>query len=113
MAQEIKKQKAKGKTQKKCSVVGAQSSVLSTQPLTLSTQVEVEGYFLRAIEIARRQNAKLFELRATMSLSRFWRSQGKQTDAQRILAEVYGWFTEGFESVDLKEARELLAELEK
>lgn len=111
VAQESKRQKAKGKSQKKCSVVGAQSSVPSPQPLIPSTQVEVEGYFLRAIEIARRQNAKLFELRATVSLSRFWQHQGKQADAQRILAEVYGWFTEGFESVDLKEARELLAEL--
>jgi hypothetical protein len=47
-----------------------------------------------------------------MSVSRLWQHQGKRADARRILAEVYGWFTEGFESVDLKEARELLAELD-
>lgn len=93
----------------------SQKSKIKTdpRPLTPDPHAEAEACFLKAIEIARRQNAKLFELRATMSLSRFWQSQGKRTDAQKILAEVYGWFTEGFESVDLKEARELLAELEK
>ncbi|NOT55768.1 MAG: AAA family ATPase [Deltaproteobacteria bacterium] len=77
----------------------------------LDAQGEAEGYFLKAIDIARAQNAKLFELRATMSLSRLWQEQGKRADAHRILAAVYGWFTEGFESVDLKEARDLLVEL--
>jgi predicted ATPase len=68
--------------------------------------------FLKAIEIARRQHAKSLELRAVMSLSRLWQSQGKKEEAHRMLAEIYGWFTEGFDTADLKEAKELLAELE-
>ncbi len=97
-------QKAKGKSQK----AKGKNDPLSPP---LDPCVEAEAYFLKAMEIARRQSAKLFELRATMSLSRLWQQQGKSADARRILAEVYNWFTEGFESVDLKEARELLAEL--
>ena len=95
------------------SKVKRQKAKIKTDPrsLTPDPHAEAEACFLKAIEIARRQNAKLFELRATLSLSRFWQHQGKRADAQRILAEVYGWFTEGFESVDLKEARVLLAEL--
>jgi len=72
---------------------------------------EAESCFREAIEIARRQNAKSFELRAVMSLSRLLRKQNKQAEARQMLAEVYDWFTEGFETLDLKEARILLAEL--
>jgi len=72
---------------------------------------EAEGYFLKAIEIARRQQAKSLELRATMSLSRLWQRQGKQKEAHAMLAEIYGWFTEGFETKDLQEAKALLEEL--
>jgi len=72
---------------------------------------EAEGYFLKAIEIARRQQAKSLELRAVMSLSRLWQSQGKKEEARKMLAEVYGWFTEGFDTADLQEAKALLAEL--
>ncbi len=64
------------------------------------------------IEIARRQGAKSLELRAATSLSRLWQQQGKKDEARQMLAEVYGWFTEGFDTVDLKEAQSLLAELE-
>ncbi|HJY83148.1 MAG TPA: hypothetical protein VKK81_18950, partial [Candidatus Binatia bacterium] len=60
---------------------------------------------------ARRQSVKSLELRAAVSLSRLWQSQGKKTEARQLLAEVYGWFTEGFDTKDLKEAKALLKEL--
>jgi predicted ATPase len=72
---------------------------------------EAEECFLKAIEIARRQSAKSLELRAVMSLSRLWRQQGKKEEARQMLAEIYGWFTEGFDTVDLQEAKALLEEL--
>jgi predicted ATPase/class 3 adenylate cyclase len=76
-----------------------------------SLESEAEECFLQAIEIARRQQAKSLELRATMSLSQLWQQQGKQKDAHRMLAEIYGWFTEGFDTKDLQEAKALLMEL--
>jgi predicted ATPase len=72
---------------------------------------EAEECFLKALEIARKQQAKSLELRAVMSLARLWQSQGKQDDARQRLAEIYGWFTEGFDTKDLQEAKVLLAEL--
>lgn len=72
---------------------------------------EAEECFRRAIDIARRQSGKSLELRAVMSLSRLWRRQGKGEEARQMLAEIYGWFTEGFDTVDLKEAKSLLEEL--
>ncbi len=72
---------------------------------------ETEGCFLQAIEIAHRQQAKSLELRAVMSLARLWQQQGKKEEARRMLAEIYGWFTEGFDTADLKEAKALLEEL--
>ena len=72
---------------------------------------EVGGCFHQAIEIARGQRAKSLELRAVMSRSRLWQRQGKKKEACQALAEIYGWFTEGFETADLKEARALLEEL--
>ena len=68
---------------------------------------------MKAIEVARRQQAKSLELRAVMSLSRLWQQQGKQEEARRMLAEVYGWFTEGFDTADLKAAKVLLEELQR
>jgi hypothetical protein len=65
----------------------------------------------RALDVARRQEAKSLELRAAMSLARLWQRQGKQDEAHELLAEVYGWFTEGFNTTDLQEAKALLAEL--
>jgi predicted ATPase len=62
----------------------------------------------RAIEIARRQSARSFELRATTSLARLLDKQGRQDEARRMLDEIYGWFTEGFDTADLKEAKALL-----
>ena len=79
---------------------------------TLQTkQVEAEECFQRAIAIAQRQDAKSLELRAVVSLSRLWQQQSKQDAARRRLAAIYDWFTEGFETTDLQEARELLEEL--
>ncbi len=72
---------------------------------------KAEGYFKRALAVARQQQAKSWELRATMSLARFWRSQGKPQQARELLAPVYGWFTEGFDTLDLREAKALLEEL--
>jgi predicted ATPase len=70
-----------------------------------------EAYFERALEVARQQQAKSWELRAAMSMARLWRDQGKRDEARELLAPVYGWFTEGFDTLDLKEAKALLAEL--
>ncbi|MEJ2102026.1 MAG: hypothetical protein P8X68_18940, partial [Desulfobacterales bacterium] len=72
---------------------------------------EAEACFRQALDIARRQQAKSFELRAAMSLSRLWQQQGKHKEAHRLLAEIYGWFTEGFDTVDLQEAKALLEQL--
>jgi predicted ATPase/class 3 adenylate cyclase len=72
---------------------------------------EAEECFRRALETARRQQAKSFELRAAMSLSRLWQKQGKQEEAHQLLTEIYGWFTEGFDITDLKKAKALLEEL--
>jgi predicted ATPase len=69
---------------------------------------EAEGCFRQAIATARRQQAKSLELRAAMSLSRLWQQQGKRTEARELLEEVYGWFTEGFDTADLQEAKTLL-----
>lgn len=78
---------------------------------TRSVEEEAEECFLKAIEIARRQQAKSLELRATMSLARLWKSQGKREEARTMLAEIYGWFTEGFDTADLQDAKALLEEL--
>jgi len=72
---------------------------------------EAEECFQKALDIARRQQAKSLELRAAMSLSRLWQQQGKKEEAHKILAEIYAWFTEGFDTEDLKEAKGLLEEL--
>ena len=72
---------------------------------------KTEKYFYRALTVARQQQAKSWELRAAMSLARLWRDQGKPQQAREQLAPVYGWFTEGFDTLDLKEATALLDEL--
>ncbi len=82
--------------------------------LTRSTgaaAAKAEACFHQAIEIARRQCARSWELRAVMILSRLWQEQGKGAQARQMLAEVYGWFTEGFDTSDLREAKALLEEL--
>jgi predicted ATPase len=70
-----------------------------------------EARFQRALAVARRQGAKSWDLRAAMSLARLWQRQGKQNEAYQLLAEVYGWFTEGFDTAGLQEAKALLEEL--
>ena len=74
-------------------------------------QSEAEACYLESIEIARSQSAKSWELRAATRLSRLWHSQGKTTEARDLLAPIYGWFTEGFDTADLREAKELLDKL--
>jgi len=73
---------------------------------------EAEECFRQALNIARRQQAVSLELRATMSLGHLWQQQGRRAEAHQILAEIYGWFTEGFETPDLQEAKALLEALQ-
>ena len=82
-------------------------ALLSTGP----DAPKAEAYFERALAVAREQQAKSWELRAAMSLARLWRDQGKREEARNLLAPVYDWFTEGFDTLDLKEAKALLDEL--
>ncbi len=72
---------------------------------------ESEACFREAIAIARRQSARTWELRATTSLGRLLQKQGKREEARQMLAEIYGWFTEGFDTADLKESKALLDSL--
>jgi predicted ATPase len=72
---------------------------------------KAEAYLGRALSVARQQQAKSWELRAATSMARLWRDQGKPRQARELLAPVYGWFTEGFDTRDLKEAKALLEEL--
>jgi class 3 adenylate cyclase/predicted ATPase len=78
---------------------------------TGTSQAEAETWLQRALDVARRQEAKSLELRAAMSLARLWQQQGKRTEAYELLVPIYGWFTEGFDTADLQEAKALLAEL--
>jgi predicted ATPase len=72
---------------------------------------KAQAYFERALAVARQQQTKSWELRAAMSLARLWRDQGKPQQARELLGPVHGWFTEGFDTRDLKEAKALLEEL--
>jgi predicted ATPase len=72
---------------------------------------EVEACVQQALAVARRQQAKSLELRAATSLSRLWQQQGKRVEARELLAPIYGWFTEGFDTADLQDAEALLEEL--
>jgi predicted ATPase len=72
---------------------------------------EAQACFDRALTVARAQQAKSWELRAAMSIARLWRDQGRSDEARELLAPVYKWFTEGFDTFDLKQAKALLAEL--
>jgi predicted ATPase len=80
---------------------------LSTEP----DAAKAQAYLERPLSVARKQQAKSWELRAAMSMARLWRDQGKRDEARDLLAPVYGWFTEGFDTLDLKEAKALLDEL--
>jgi predicted ATPase len=72
---------------------------------------KAQACFERALAVARQQQAKSWELRAATSMAQLWRDQGKRQQARELLAPIYGWFTEGFDTLDLKEAKALLAEL--
>jgi predicted ATPase len=74
-------------------------------------QHEAERCFQQALDVSRQQQAKSLELRAAMSLARLWQQQGNDAQARALLAPIYGWFTEGFDTVDLQEAKALLEEL--
>jgi predicted ATPase len=76
-----------------------------------NAELTAEEWLQRALGVARRQQAKSPELRAAMSLSRLWHQQGKRQEAHNLLAPIYGWFTEGFDTADLQEAQVLLAEI--
>jgi hypothetical protein len=99
---------------------GAAPSQHATQEVTLAPTAplptapppaEAEAWLQQALDVARRQEAKALELRAAMSLGRLWQQQGKQAEARALLAPVYSWFTEGFDTPDLQGARALLNEL--
>jgi predicted ATPase len=75
---------------------------------TMTQHEEAEAWLQRALDVARRQQAKSLELRAAMNLARLWQQQGKHAEAYDLLAPIYGWFTEGFDTADLQEASALL-----
>jgi predicted ATPase len=90
------------------------AEVLRLKGWILSLKGDLKGAernFLASLDWARRQQAKMWELRTSTSLARLWQSQGKRQDAYELLAPVYGWFTEGFDTKDLQDAKALLAEL--
>jgi class 3 adenylate cyclase/predicted ATPase len=87
--------------------IGGEIALMASEP----DMSKAESYFERALAVAREQQAKSWELRAAMSMARLWRDQGNRRQAQDLLAPVYGWFTEGFDTLDLKEAKALLEAL--
>ena len=87
--------------------VAGEITLMSPEP----DAAKAEAYFERALAVARKQQAKSWELRGAMSMAQLWRDQGKRQQARNLLAPVYGWFTEGFDTLDLKEAKTLLDEL--
>ena len=90
----------------------APSGAIEFQSNCQSSRVEqAEAYFEHALVVARQQQAKSWDLRAGMIMARLWRDQGKRREARELLAPVYGWFTEGFDTRDLKYANALLEEL--
>jgi predicted ATPase len=101
----------KSKASQKSKSKGQKSKMTDLRPLTPDPHAEAEACFLKAIEIAQRQQAKSLELRAATSLARLWQSQGKHHEAHSMLSPVYNWFTEGFDTADLKEAKVLLDSL--
>jgi predicted ATPase len=88
--------------------IAGEIALLSPEP----DAANAEAYFDRALAVARKQQAKSWELRAAMSMARLWRDQGKRQQARELLAPVYDWFTEGFDTLDLKQAKDLIDALE-
>jgi hypothetical protein len=101
----------KGEFLLKSNIQGLKSDVENKALNTPPGASEAEACFHQALNIARHQQAKSWELRAAMSLSLLWQRQGKRDAARELLAAVYGWFTEGFDTADLQEAKTLLEEL--
>jgi predicted ATPase len=99
------------KKSSKSKVQGAKFGVTDPQPLIPDPQGGAEACFRQAIDVARRQRAKSLELRAVMSLARLWRLQGKRSEAHQMLSTLYHWFTEGWDTKDLQDAKALLTEL--
>ena len=95
-------------TEAEANRVAGEIALKSSQP----DGVKAVAYFQRALAVARQRQAKSWKLRAAMSLARLWRDQGKVQQARELLAPVYGWFTEGFDTRDLKEAKVLLGQLQ-
>ncbi len=87
--------------------VAGEIALLSPEP----DVAKAEAYFARALEVAQKQQAKSWELRAATSMARLWRDQGRRPQARKLLAPVHGWFTQGFDTLDLKQAKTLLDEL--
>ena len=90
---------------------GSKCQVPEPRSPTPAPQSKAKACFLKAIEIAQKQQAKSLELRATVSLARLWQQQGKQQKAHSMFSEVCNWFTEGFDAKDFQEARMLIEEL--
>ncbi len=109
----LQSRQVKNKSETSLGQVEGKSKLTNPQSLTPSPQAEAEAEacFHKAIEIARRQSAKSWELRATTSLARLWQQQGKKKQTHQMLSEIYGWFSEGFDTGDLQEAKALLEEL--
>ena len=101
----------KGELLLQSGVQGLESEVLTPDPELQTRDAEAEACLHQALEIACHQEAKSLELRAAMSLVRLWQQQGKRTEAYKLLAPIYGWFTEGFDTADLQEAKALLEAL--
>jgi predicted ATPase len=90
---------------------GAEINRIKGEIVLLSPEpdaAKAKAYFERALAVARQQQTKSWELRAAVSMARLWRDQGKRNEARDLLAPIFGWFTEGFDTLDLKEAKALL-----
>jgi predicted ATPase len=98
-------------TTRECWAEAEMHRLRGTLLLSMNEHAQAENSYRHALALAQRQSAKLWELRAATSLAQLWRDQGKQYEARDLLAPVYGWFTEGFDTADLKEAKGLLNEL--
>jgi predicted ATPase len=98
-------------TTRECWAEAEMHRLRGTLLLSMNEHAQAEISYRLALALAQRQNAKFWELRAAASLARLWRDQGKRHEARDLLAPVYGWFTEGFDTLDLKEAKALLKEL--
>jgi predicted ATPase len=85
-----------------------QTARISSDVRAVPDAAKAQGYFERALAVTPQQQAKSWELRAAMSMARLWRHQGKRQEAHDLLSPIYGWFTEGFDTLDLKEAKALL-----